>query len=376
MTTELVNIETARSWLRDGRRVVRALLIEAEGSAPLPPGASMLIDDRGGIEGSITGGCVEGAVIGEAAAVLETGQPRLVTYGFSDELAGTVGLTCGGIVHIFVHELSAEAATTELAALDAVAAGRPVAVATLIDGDGAGAKFALVDGRPIGSFGGPDLLDRTIARDAAGLLDRGVTTVRRYGSDGAVLGAEIRVHVLSYVTSPRMLIIGAIDFSAALARLASEVGFAVTIADAREAFLTSSRFSDAASVVVGWPENVIGDNDLGPRDAVLVFTHDPKFDERAIVAALATRAGYIGALGSRRTTEDRERRLLAAGTDPGELLRVHAPCGLDIGSSTPEEVAISVLAEIVASRSGRDGGPLHEATGSIQPREGKGGPTP
>jgi len=369
VATELVNAAVATAWLRDGRRVVSALLVEVEGSAPLPAGAGMLIDASGAIEGSITGGCVEAAVVHEAEAVLAGGPPRVAVYGISDELAGTAGLACGGTVHVFVHELSGAAAAAELAALAAVVDGRPAAVATMLDGPTAGAKLALVDGEAVGSLRGPALLDRSAAREAAGLLDHGVTALCRFGADGAVLGADLRVHVRSHASPSRMVIVGAIDFSAALAALASEVGYAVTICDPRERFLASPRFAAAAEVVVGWPDGVLAERRLGPRDAILVFSHDPKIDEPALVAALATDAGYVGALGSRRTTADRHERLRAAGIEEAALARVHAPCGLDIGGRTPEEVAISVLAEIVAERSGRAGEPLRATTGSIRPRD-------
>lgn len=359
----------AAGWLRDGRRVACGLLVEIEGSAPLSPGAAMLVDEHGGIEGSITGGCVESAVVHEAEAVLAGGPPKLVTYGISDELAGTVGLTCGGIVHVFVHELAGEAAAVELAALEAAAAGRPAALATLLDGAHAGAKLAVVDGETLGSLGEARLLDASVERDATGLLDRGLTAIRRYGADGATLGAELRVHVRAFAPPPQMVIFGAIDFSAALAPLARELGYAVTIVDARERFARSPRFARAADVVVGRPQAALVERDLGPRDVVLVFTHDPKYDEPALAAALATDAGYVGALGSRRTTADRNRRLREAGVEERAIARIHAPCGLDIGGRTPGEVAISVLAEIVAARTGRPGAPLRETSGDIQPRE-------
>lgn len=358
-----------RAWLREGRRTALALLVEVEGSAPLPPGASMLVDADGNLEGSITGGCVESAVAQEAEAVLAGGPPKLVTYGISDELAGTVGLMCGGIVHIFVHELGAADRDAVLTALDAVEAGRPAAIATLLDGPSAGAKLAVADERVVGSLRGPALLDRSVARDAQGLLDQGVTTLRRYGADGATMGADIRVHVRSFAPPPRLLVFGANDFSAALAPLAKELGYAVTIGDARERFASAPRFSRAAEVAVEWPQDVLARRALGPRDVVLVFTHDPKFDEPALRGALASGAGFIGALGSRGTTEDRNRRLREAGVGDAELARIHAPCGLDIGGRTPEETAVSVLAEIVASRAGRPGGPLRATSGTIQPRE-------
>lgn len=368
MTTARRQAAIGGDWLRDGRRVVAGLLVGVEGSAPLDPGASMLIAEDGAIEGSITGGCVEGAVVEEAKAVFAGGGARIATYGISDELAGTVGLTCGGTVHIFVHELAGGAAEVERAAREAIGAGRPVAIATMLDGEHAGAKLAVVDGEAIGTLEGPQLLDRSVARDAAGMLSQGVTGVRRYGEDGAVLGAELAVHVHSFAPPPQMLIFGAIDFSAALARIAKELGYRVTVSDPREPFIRTPRFEEAADVLVAWPEVAFESFALGPRDAVLVFTHDPKFDQPAIRCALDSGAGYVGALGSRKTTADRNRRLLESGVSEQALARVHAPCGLDIGSSTPEEVAVSVLAEIIASRSDRSGAPLKDGAAAIHPR--------
>jgi xanthine dehydrogenase accessory factor len=345
--------------------------VEVEGSAPLPVGAMMVIDDQGNIDGSITGGCVEGAVVTEAEAMLAEGSApaKMLRYGISDELAGTVGLMCGGIVHILVYELRGEAAEVERAVLMAHSDGRPAAVATLVDGDSAGHRLAVIDNQLIGSLGASDLLDRNVAREAQGLLEEGKTTLRRFGSDGATLGDDIRVHIRAYALPPKMWIFGAIDFSAALAPFASQIGYEVTICDARDRFARSRRFSSVASVKVGWPQDVMTDVDLGPRDAVLVFTHDPKFDEPALISALATNAGYIGALGSRQTTADREDRLRRAGVEEADLARIHAPCGLDIGSRTAEETAVSVLAEIIAVRAERAGTPLRQTSGPIHGRD-------
>ena len=364
--------DTAIAWLAEERRVVQALLVEVEGSAPLPPGAMMVIDDRGNIEGSITGGCVEGAVVTEAEEMLAAGgtaPAKMLRYGISDELAGTVGLMCGGIVHILVYELDAEAAEVERAVLEAHADGRPAAVATLIDGDSAGSRLAVIDNTLIGSLRDTDLLDRNVAREAQGLLEEGKTTLRRFGADGATLGDDVRVHIRSYALPPQMWIIGAIDFSAALAPFASQIGYEVTICDARDRFARSRRFSSAASVKIGWPQDVMAEVELGSRDAVLIFTHDPKFDEPALIAALRTNAGYIGALGSRQTTADREDRLKRAGVSEADLARIHAPCGLDIGSRTAEETAVSVLAEIIAARAERAGSPLRQTNGPIHGRD-------
>ncbi len=366
--------DTAIAWLGEERRVVQALLVEVEGSAPLPVGAMMVIDDQGNIEGSITGGCVEGAVVTEAEELLAANRSapatgKLLRYGISDELAGTVGLMCGGIVHILVYELTGEAAEVERAVLEAHADGRPAAVATLLDGETAGARLAVIDNTVIGSLRDTDLLDRNVAREAQGLLEEGKTTLRRFGADGATLGDDVRVHIRSYALPPQMWIIGAIDFSAALAPFAAQIGYEVTICDARDRFARSRRFSSAASVKIGWPQEVMAEVELGTRDAVLVFTHDPKFDEPALLAALRTNAGYIGALGSRQTTADREERLKRSGVSEADLARIHAPCGLDIGSRTAEETAVSVLAEIIAARAERAGSPLRQTRGPIHGRD-------
>jgi xanthine dehydrogenase accessory factor len=292
----------------------------------------------------------------------------VVTYGVSDEQAADVGLMCGGTVRVFVHEQTGES----LDVLDAVAEARandtPVAIATLLEGDGAGAKMAILPDRVVGGLGVTDLLDHSVKRDALGQLDEGLTRVRRYGADGAVMGSELAVYIQAFSNQPRMVIFGAIDFSAEIAKLAAEIGYRVTICDARRPFVDSPRFSRAAEVVVDWPDRYLGEQELGPRDAVLVFTHDAKFDEPALIGALDTGAGYIGALGSRRTQERRQARLRDAGLDQASIDRIHAPCGLDLGARTPAETAVSVLAEVIAVRAGRGGESLRETSGPIHPQ--------
>jgi xanthine dehydrogenase accessory factor len=359
----------ASTWLRSGRTVVCALLAEVEGSAPLPLGATMLIDETGAVEGSITGGCVESAVVLEAETILAGGGPRSVTYGISDELAGTVGLMCGGIVHIFIATIDDEARRVELAVLDAVQAGRPAVIATLLDSDYAGARLAIVDGDQIGSVGPLELLNHNVAREARALLDKGKTGLRRYGADGSQLGGDLRVHFRTFAQAPKMVIVGAVDFAAALAPIARQLGYHVTICDARETFAKSPRFARFADVVVSWPQDFFPRLELSARDVVLVCSHDSKFDEPALIGALASEAGYIGAMGSRKTTEDRRGRLLRAGVDERQLVRIHAPCGLDIGNGTADETAISILAEIIASRTSRRGLPLSKTSDVIRPRE-------
>ena len=358
----------AAEWLRDGRRVVAATLVERIGSAPLDPGAQMLVDDRGNIEGSVTGGCVEGALVEEAQRIFDGAGARVATYGVSDEEAEGVGLMCGGTVRVFVHEHADGA----LAALEAVAAARaadePVALATLLDGDGAGATLSIRSGDAVGGLGVTDLLDRSVQRDARGQLDEGLSRIRRYGADGAVMGSELAVYIQAFSTQPRMVIFGAIDFSAEMAKVASEIGYRVTICDARKPFIDSPRFSRSAEVVVDWPDRYLEGQVLGRRDVVLVFTHDSKFDEPALIAALGTDAGYIGALGSRQTQERRLERLRGAGLGEDSITRLRVPCGLDVGARTPPETVVSILAEVIAVRTGRAGEPLRETTGPIHPQ--------
>jgi xanthine dehydrogenase accessory factor len=363
---------TVSGWLRDGRRIVAGTLVGVDGSAPLDVGASVYVDEHGTIEGSVTGGCVESAVAQTALDMLEDGRPpKLVTYGISDELAGTVGLMCGGIVHIFIHEIRPDARDAVLAWLGAVAEDRPAALATLLDGEHAGCKLFVDPGETVGTLRDGALLERNVAQEARGLTVQGRSTVRAYGEDGASLGAGLRVHVAANAEPPRMVIFGAIDFAGALAPLAKGLGYRVTIADPRRAFLDSPRFSFAAETVAAWPQDALAGVTLGPRDAALVFTHDPKLDVPAVQAALATGAGYVGALGSRRTTEDRNGRLRDAGVPAEQLARLHAPCGLDIGASTVEETAVAILAEIIAHRTGRQGVSLRDSSGPIRRDQGE-----
>ena len=358
----------ALKWLDEGRRVVAATLVETVGSAPLDPGAEMLVDDTGRIEGSVTGGCVEGALVEEAQGVLAGAPPRVATYGISDQQAADVGLMCGGTVRVFVHELEDPQRVALAATTEAIEAARPVALTTLLDGPGAGAQMVVTEDATAGSLGVAELLDRSVAREARGFLDEGRSAICRFSRRGEVMGSELGVSIQAFALSPSMVVFGAIDFSVALAKMAGEIGYRVTIVDAREAFLQSPRFSEHAEVVVDWPDRYLATRELGPRDAVLVFTHDPKFDEPALTAALRSDAGYIGALGSRRTQADREERLRAGGATEDDLARINSPCGLDLGARTPAETAIAVLGEILALRAGKHGGRLSDASGPIHPR--------
>jgi len=249
----------------------------------------------------------------------------------------------------------------------AIASEEPVALATVVEGPGVGGKLLVrPDQEPMGSLGDPDL-DRVVARDALGELAAGTTGVRHYGTQGQANEHDVAVFVESFAPPPQLLVFGAVDFTGALARVGKVLGYRVTVCDAREVFATKARFPFADEVVVDWPHRLlerVGDQ-LGPRDAVCVLTHDPKFDVPAVIAALRTDVGYLGAMGSRRTTDDRNRRLREEGVTDDQLARVMGPIGLDLGARTPEETAVSIMAEVIATRTGRQAPSLRDAAGPI-----------
>lgn len=249
----------------------------------------------------------------------------------------------------------------------AVSAEEPVVLATVVEGPGAGAKVLVsADGEITGALGDADL-QRVVVRDALGELAAGRTGVRHYGPRGQANEDAVTVFVESFSPPPRMIVLGAVDFTAALVRVAKVLGYRVTVCDARPVFATERRFPSADAVVVDWPHRLLAElgPSLGPLDAVCVLTHDAKFDVPALVEALRSDAGYVGAMGSRRTHEDRVRRLREAGVDDAGLARVRAPIGLDLGARTPEETAVAICAEIIAVRTGRAGAPLRDTSGPI-----------
>ncbi len=249
---------------------------------------------------------------------------------------------------------------------DAIRGGEPAALATVVEGPGAGAKLLVFMNRTLGDLGEADLT-RVVARDARGELEAGRTGLRHYGPCGEARQSDVAVFIESFAPPPRMVIFGAVDFTAALVQAAKLLGYRVTVCDARSVFATRQRFPAADEVVNEWPQDLLGKigAELGPRDAVCVLTHDHKFDVPAVVAALATRVGYIGCMGSRRTHEQRVLRLREAGVGDAALARVMAPIGLDIGARTPEETAISICSEIIALHSGRPAPSLRDTSGPI-----------
>ncbi|HTX94058.1 MAG TPA: XdhC/CoxI family protein [Mycobacterium sp.] len=341
-------------------------------SAPRPPGASMVVAPDGSVTGSVSGGCVEGAVYELATEVAETHTPRLERYGVTDDDAFAVGLTCGGVIDVFVESIS-RASFPELAAVaEDIAAHRAVAVATVIahpDVRWIGRRLVV---RPDGVAGslGSARADAAVADDARGLLAVGRTEVLKYGPDGQRLGDGMEVFVSSHAPPPRMLVFGAIDFAAALARQASLLGYRVTVCDARPVFATRARFPTADEVVVDWPHRYLAAQAaagaIDRHTVICVLTHDPKFDVPVLEVALRLpHVGYVGAMGSRRTHDDRLTRLKAAGLTDAELSRLSSPIGLDLGARTPEETAVSIAADIIAQRWGGGGRPLAQIAGRI-----------
>jgi xanthine dehydrogenase accessory factor len=360
-------------WWREGHTVGVGTVVATFRSAPRPAGASMLVGQSGEAVGSVSGGCVEGAVYELAQSVMASGAPVLQRYGVSDDDAFAVGLTCGGILDIFVEPVSQQTFPELAEVAQDIAAGRPVSVATVIDHpDRAWVGRRLIvrpEGEPSGSLGSARA-DGAITDDARGLLAAGRTDTLTYGADGERRGEGMRVFVAAYAPRPRMLVFGAIDFAAAVAHVGTFLGYAVTVCDARPVFATASRFPAAEEVVVSWPHRYLAaEVEAGRIDArtvICVLTHDPKFDVPVLEVALRLpEVAYVGAMGSRRTHEDRLRRLREVGVGESELARLSSPIGLDLGARTPEETAVSIAAEIVALQWGGRGERLGELAGPI-----------
>lgn len=357
-----------------GEPVAMATVVRTWRSAPRPAGASMLVTLGGEAVGSVSGGCVEGALYDLGQEVLATGEPVFETYGVSDDDAFSVGLTCGGILEVFIERVDADSWPELSGIIASVEADEPVAVATIVRSvhpDQIGRHIVV---RPAPGHGsaiegslGTDRMDDTVAADALGMLESGTTGFLHYGPEGERLGEGVDVFVNSMAPAPRMYIFGAIDFSAALCRVGKVLGFRVSVCDAREIFATARRFPEADEVIVDWPHRWLAGQPVDPRTVICVLTHDPKFDVPALQVALRTNAGYIGAMGSRRTHEDRLRRLKEAGVTDDELARVNSPIGLDLGARTPEETAISIAAEVIQQRWGGSGAHLRSTEGPIHP---------
>lgn len=314
--------------------VGRAVVTATWGSAPQGEGAVMLATAAGAMVGSVSGGCVEAAILEEIQAAMARGTPKLVEYGVSHQRAWEVGLSCGGTLQVLIQP------AVPAAILDAARLPGPSVIATPLEGIAIGRSLPF-DASPASQ----DIGARAAAAD--GLRSGRSQTVRT-----AVEGVEVGVLLEAIPRPPRLVIFGAVHIAAALVTLARPLGYRTVVADARAAFLTRERFPDADELILGWPEEALARVELDTASAVVVVTHDPKVDDPVIEAALRSGAGYVGALGSRKTQASRRARLREAGLDEAALRRLHGPIGLDLGGRSPAETALAILAEITADRYG------------------------
>jgi len=339
--------EELLAWRARGDRLAIATVVRVSGSAPRPLGATLLAAPGTRIAGSVSNGCVEADVYEAAMSASESGAARVIRYGISDEFAFTVGLSCGGQIDVLVeavNELHGRAA-------EAIHAGRSAVLASVIAPEGrAGTRAAWIDGERV-EGSDPALLPLMAqARDA---LREGVSRIVR-GEE------EVLLNVAG--TPPLLAIVGASDVAMALARIGHGLGYRIVVADPREALASRDRFPAADELVSAWPKEALGRLALDAAAAVVILTHDEKFDHPALVAALRSGAGYVGAIGSRRTNEQRFAWLRTQGFGDVDIERLHAPIGLDIGATGAEEMALAILAEIVAVRRARRGGMLSAQT--------------
>ncbi|MEU0244031.1 XdhC/CoxI family protein [Streptomyces sp. NPDC006235] len=366
----MLNIaDTLHRWCRETRPFALATVVGVHGSAPLPTGTSVAVDEDGNAVGSISGGCVEGAVYELCRQVLrDRGAPQRAWFGYSDDDAFAVGLTCGGELDVFVQRIDPAGRPHLLTALSEITQGRPVAVAQVVDGPehllgstlsvlgGDHAAHGRVDDGPA---------NRAVAEHARALLRTGRTARADIGgeADGCPGRLSVLVHV--HASRPRLLIFGAVDFAAALSRAGRFLGYHVTVCDARPVFATTARFPHADEVVVDWPHRYLEHTEVDERTAVCVLTHDAKFDIPLLRLALGLPVAYVGAMGSRRTHAERLRLLREEGVTDDHVTRLRSPIGLDLGARTPEETAVSITAEIIARANQGTGRPLTRITGPI-----------
>ncbi|AVV46357.1 xanthine dehydrogenase [Streptomyces sp. P3] len=366
----MLNIaDTLYRWCREARPFALATVIQVSGSAPLPPGTSLAVDTDGEAVGSISGGCVEGAVYELCQQVLESGEPPIrASFGYSDDDAFAVGLTCGGELEVLVQRIDPADQPHLTTGLEQVSAGGPVSMAQVIDG-----PQGLL-GRTLSVFGGGSTYDgtlgsqptdRTVATQVRALLRAGRTGRVEVGGDADTCPEKLTLLVHTHAAPPRMLIFGAVDFAAALSQAGRFLGYRVTVCDARPVFATPERFPYADEVVADWPHRYLERASVDSRTAVCVLTHDAKFDIPLLRVALGLPVGYIGAMGSRRTHEHRLERLREAGVPARHLALLRSPIGLDLGAHTPEETAISITAEIIAHTHNGTGLPLSRVPGPI-----------
>ena len=336
-------------WRARGERFALATVVATRRSAPRPIGAKLAVSEGGEMAGSVSGGCVENDVYGHACNVLGGASPEMLSYGIEDELAFSVGLPCGGEIDVFVEEAPNELIERLIGIVERE---ERAVLFTVVEGDSLGAELLVTEAGERFGAGPEELAER-------------VDELLRGGRNQLVELDEQKVFAEIYGPPPRLLVFGAVDTAESLCRAAKSIGWRTIVADARAKFATKDRIPSADELLVAWPEDALEHVRPDYQTAVVVLTHDDKFDIPALRHSLATEAFYIGALGSRRNQERRRTRLLEEGVDEDSIERIAGPCGLDIGAETPAETAASIIAEILARRSGRLGGPLKEAKGRI-----------
>lgn len=338
-------LESVRRWLERGDSAALATIVSVERKAPRGAGAAMAVGPGGEIVGSLSGGCVEPALVESAAAVMSSGEASLVSFGISDDQAFGIGLSCGGTLNVFLEPVRPESDRPIFTGVErAFTAGEAVALVTVLGGPSRGRKILVFEDPQSAIVGstGDEGLDRALASEARSLLARGAS------QRTAVGGAD--VFVRSIHPPPTLYVIGAVHPAAELCRAAKLVGFRVVVCDPRSPFATTDRLPAADEIAREWPDAYLAKQRLGPRDAVCVLTHDLKFDVPAIRAALVGGAGYVGAMGSRKTQAKRVERLREEGVSEAEVGRVFSPIGLDLGGDDPGEIAVAIVAEIIAHR--------------------------
>jgi xanthine dehydrogenase accessory factor len=334
-------------WQSAGEQVALASVVAVQGSAPRQVGATLAVSARGEIAGSVSGGCVEPAVIEEGLSAIRTGRPKLLQYGITEEQnVEQIGLSCGGEIRVYVERVGD---ISRIAS--ALTAHAPIARATLIaSGEPLGASVIVPEsGEPSGTLGDPDVDAAAVAR-ARLRLGRDESGTETLASQ---TGNRPEVFFAVWPAPPTLIIVGAGHISIPLSRIARLLGYHVTVVDPREAFATRERFPEADELMLEWPDEALPRMPLTSSTAVAVLTHDDKFDVPALATALRAPVGYVGAIGSRGTREVRNARLREQGITEAQLARIHGPIGLEIGAKTPEEIALAIMAQIVASRHGR-----------------------
>lgn len=369
-------LETLETWHAEGVDAGRAVVVRTFGSAPRPEGAVLLVADDGRLMGSVSGGCVEGAAAEEIAEARRTGNVRVIRYGISDEQAWDVGLACGGTIDVLV-EPTVSTAVVSAAHASIGARGRSLAVATPLPADAPRAAFGPHEPGPgappaapivVGSGGdvvdgttGDPVADDALAVAASRILDEGRSRTVDIG--------DRAFFVEAFPVRPRLIVVGAVEVARSLVRYARELEYETVVVDGRAAFATPERFPEADRLVVAWPDEAFETLDVGPNDIVAILSHDPKFDEPAILEAIRRGCRYVGAVGSRKTQGDRRTRLAAGGLSAAQIAAIHGPIGLDLGGRDPAETALAIMAEIVAVRRGGSAMPMRDRLNTADGRD-------